>query len=66
MFWGFGVWKGCDIYGEVYYGIPMEQIHLSLVKLVINSILDPKALDFETWVLDVLGIWILEGVRHIW
>ena len=31
----------------------MEQIHLSLVKLVINSILDPKVLDFETWVLDV-------------
>ena len=44
----------------------MEQMHLSTVKLVINSILDPKVLDFETWVLDVLGIWILEGVRHTW
>ena len=44
----------------------MQQMQLSKVKLEMNSILDPKVLDFETWVLDVLGHWILEGVRHIW
>jgi len=28
-------------------------MQLSTVKLEMNSILDPKVLDFETWVLDV-------------
>ena len=42
MFWGFGFWKGYDIYGEVYDGIPMEQMHFSTVKMWPNSILDPK------------------------
>ena len=37
-------------------------MHLSIVKLAMNSIFDPR-FSFWNFQFEILGVWILEGVR---